>query len=769
MSVIRLSDINLEELPSLPDSASEIINLALEPDMDLNTLGESIKKDIGLSTKIIQVANSPLYSPLTPIENVTTAAVNLGLTTVKNLVLSLTIMDTMNSSIDLNVFKYLSDHSFCAATLTHAFASEHQSENIDSAFFCGLIHNLGLYALASIMRDSFASLLQESISHGVRFKVLLESNTKVRHQELGANLAKEWKLPDIATNAILYQDDIKSIPKTEDGKLEDLAMLVNLGVLSTEIYFDTNKILNINQFKNSYEEFYDKDHLASEQFLNEMGEIIDNSFKSLQQASPAKQNYSELIEKALSEACELSLEYEKTYLDFYKENFELKRRESDNAPANEPSPSKHETYVYTSEGLPDKQHFKNELSRCLSHASRHKENCAVLIININDFDTITDNLGEEIGSTLQLCIAHRINQNIRAGDFAACLNNGKFALIVTKLKNSQMAGKIAYRIRGFFREPMTIKDYNLPLTVNIGISCFPQSGETASKLMKNAEVALTRAQEKGVNQFHYFSKELGDIFNRRVSIENALAPAMKNNEFRLVYHPIISLKNGATYGFEALLRWHSSILGDIGPSEFVPIAEECGEIINLGHWVIDSCIEGIASLEKQGLSDLIFAINVAPQQLTHGNIVGNIKKDLEKYQVKPSSIVIEMTETDVMKNLVHGEIIIKQLNVMGVNAHIDDFGTGHSSLLRLTKLPFKVLKIDRAFIQGLPHDESHVLICKSIIDLAKSLNLHVIAEGIETKEQLRFLIKHGCDFGQGFYFSKPVEFAAIADLAKKRW
>lgn len=407
-------------------------------------------------------------------------------------------------------------------------------------------------------------------------------------------------------------------------------------------------------------------------------------------------------------------------------------------------------------GLPNRQIFNARLENSIALADNKSEPVALFFIDIDNFKRVNDSLGHENGDLMLAEIAKRFSTVVREDDLLARLGGDEFTLLVSNVADDVSLLNIANKLITKLDTPVAVKDMELLITVSIGISRYPTDCESANDLMKNADIALYGAKDRGRNNVVLYSPELSQHTMERVFLENYLRSACANKEFVLHYQPQIDLKTGELLGAEALIRWIHPKLGFVPPDRFISIAENTGLIQEIGKWVLyEACRAGAEWIEK-GLDIPTISVNLSGVQIEQKGLPCMVESILKLTGYPANKLELEVTESVVMEN---SDIVISQLNEirnMGISISVDDFGTGYSSLAYLKNLPFNKLKIDRAFIKDTPREQNDVAITKAIIALSRSLNLFVCAEGVETPEQEKFLIEADCDSAQGYYFSRPL-------------
>lgn len=421
-------------------------------------------------------------------------------------------------------------------------------------------------------------------------------------------------------------------------------------------------------------------------------------------------------------------------------------------------------------GLPNQLLFKDRLEQAVIHARKHSEMFTILQIDIDNFKLINDTFGYTIGDTLIKKAADRINKRVGEFDTISRISGDEFIIIIQELKKIEDAAVIAQSIINDFKSPFEIEEKEIFVTVSIGITIYPEDGEETEKLMKNSNAALRYSKNEGRSNYQFYSQELNRESFERLEMESALRHAMEKEEFVLYYQPQVEIENGNIIGMEALIRWEHPELGMISPAKFIPVAEETGIIISLGEWVLYTACMQTKLWQEQGLPKVTISVNLSPLQVKQPNIVEIINKILETTELPAEYLELEITEGVLMSS--NKEILkkIEQIKSMGIKIAIDDFGTGYSSLGYLKQFPMDKLKIDQSFVRDIPEIDNGE-IAKVVIELGKILKMKVIAEGVETKEQLDFLKENGCDEIQGYYFGKPmppVEFEKLLKNGRKK-
>jgi diguanylate cyclase (GGDEF)-like protein/PAS domain S-box-containing protein len=419
-------------------------------------------------------------------------------------------------------------------------------------------------------------------------------------------------------------------------------------------------------------------------------------------------------------------------------------------------------------GLPNRLMFSQLLNHSIQSARRHKRQFAVFFIDLDRFKIVNDTKGHEAGDRLLQEIAQRYKQALRAADVVGRLGGDEFIILIEDVHELSQVEIVARRILFDTVKPMVLLGEECHVTASIGISIFPKDGEDEQTLMKNADTAMYFAKEEGKNNYQFYSKNIQSQSNERLSIEMNLRYALERNELSLHYLAKVNFKTNEITGVEALLRWQNPALGSVTPTQFIPVAEETGLIIPIGKWVMKTACAQNVAWQQQGLPPVSMAINLSLRQLTYANLIEDIRTVLKETGMTPNMLELEITESMMMYNTERMISILTKIKSMGVRLAIDDFGANFSSLTQIKNFPIDTLKIDRSFIRNIPKEAADKTITKAIIDIGKTLSLTVVAEGVETAEQMNYLKEHSCDEMQGYYFSKPIVPEQFADLLRKQ-
>lgn len=412
--------------------------------------------------------------------------------------------------------------------------------------------------------------------------------------------------------------------------------------------------------------------------------------------------------------------------------------------------------------LPNRILLMDRLEQAIQRAQRHKHRFAVCYLDLDAFKTINDSLGHEAGDGLLLQVSKRLNTRIRNSDTLARIGGDEFVAVLDAIKSQEEALWLAERILATLNEPIMLSGRRFFIGASMGIALYPNDGEDAGILLKNADIAMYRAKQNGKNRFHFFTPSLERIAQHRLTMETNLRRALENDELELFYQPKVYLQqdasqqqSGKLHSFEALLRWPQANGRYIPPDSFIGIAEDAGMIGHIGQWVLEEAAKQAKIWHSQGFHGNI-SVNISPKQFLLPDFERDIVETLTRLQVPEQLISIEITESLLMQDLNSARSVLEYFRRHGVCIYLDDFGTGFSSLNYLKNLPVDAIKIDRTFVKDLASSNADKAIASSIIALARNLGMLVVAEGVETLEQAEFLVSHGCDLAQGYYFGRPV-------------
>jgi diguanylate cyclase (GGDEF)-like protein/PAS domain S-box-containing protein len=415
-------------------------------------------------------------------------------------------------------------------------------------------------------------------------------------------------------------------------------------------------------------------------------------------------------------------------------------------------------------GLPNRMLLNDRVSQAIALTSRHMKKIAVLFLDLDGFKHINDSLGHPIGDKLLQSVAKRLVDCGRSSDTVSRQGGDEFVVLLSEVEHSEDAAVAARRILQKIAEPHSIDQHDLHVTTSIGVSVYPDDGLDAETLVKNADTAMYQAKENGRQSYRFFKPVMNVRAVERQSIEESLQRALERQEFALHYQPKINLRTGEITGAEALIRWMHPSRGPVSPAQFIPIAEDCGLIVPIGKWVLrEACKQARAWLDV-GLSLATMAVNISGMEFRDENFLVGLLAILKDTGLDPRSLELELTESVLMKRGEATESNLMTLRAIGVRLGVDDFGTGYSSLSYLTKFSIDALKIDQSFIRQITTAPDQATIVTAVISMGRSLNLRVVAEGVETHEELAFLQAHQCDEAQGYYFSRPVPPQQFAKL-----
>ncbi len=406
--------------------------------------------------------------------------------------------------------------------------------------------------------------------------------------------------------------------------------------------------------------------------------------------------------------------------------------------------------------LPNRILLQDRLAQALARADRGQDKIALFFLDLDRFKVVNDSLGHSVGDLLLQEVAERLKRQTREQDTVARLGGDEFVIVLSGVKQIKDAAITAERVMNDLSSAFVIQGHSLNVSCSLGISIFPNDGRDGETLVKHADAAMYCAKENGRNNFQFFTQNMNRDIVQRLTLENSLRLALRRNEFFLMYQPQLDITTGEISGVEALIRWQHPKLGLVAPNEFIPIAKNSGLIIPIGEWVLRTACEQGRKWQDEGLPAVPVAVNVSAMQFRHQGFLELVRRVLHETALPPQYLELELTESLILSNADVMLSRLKELKEMGVRLAIDDFGTGYSSFSYLRQFRVHKLKIDCSFVRDICLDADDAAITAAIISVARSLNLRVIAEGVETEKQVAFLRAHHCDEIQGYYFSKPL-------------
>ena len=598
-----------------------------------------------------------------------------------------------------------------------------------------------------------------------RYQEALMEWSRVDYENLEQALQRATEISsntlDVSRVSIwLYNDEMLSI-KCQDLYQQDKGHEKGMELFKKDFprYFEaltSKKMIVVNdarndKYTNEFTEAYlDPNHIYSMldapiHYAGEMiGVVCHEHINEMREWTPQEQEFASAIASTVS----LSLEVHK-------------RKQTEKE-------LEYQAYHDSLTNLPNRMLFKDRLEQALMHAKRNNNMLAVLFLDLDNFKSINDSLGHSVGDQILIGLAERLRMDLRETDTIARLGGDEFTLIVSDVKEVKHVHDIVLKLFNILQQPFNINDQALYATSSIGISIFPNDGDSPDTLISNADAAMYKAKDTGRNSFEFYTHDMTEKAFERVIMETNLRKAIEQGEFCIHYQPQYDASTNYVKGMEALIRWQHPEMGLVSPAKFIPIAESTGLIVEIDRWVMKTASSQFADWYRQGFTPGRLSLNMAAKQLEQEDLLKFIKENLKSTESKAEWLSIEVTESQIMKDPEKAILLLQEISDLGIKIAVDDFGTGYSSLTYLKRLPVDQLKIDQAFINEIPHDDDDIAIVRAIIALSNSLNLEVIAEGVEKLEQVEFLIREGCKNIQGFYFAKPMPAEAIDSLLQNQ-
>ena len=605
--------------------------------------------------------------------------------------------------------------------------------------------NYTVSVLTDITRHKIHEVLQHSVLEAMaRDKPLAEVLELVCHEVQHIAPEVTVAILEVDAQGLLHPLAAPSLPRAYTERLEGLAIGPNVGSCGTAAW--RNAPVQVNDIASDplWQEF--KQHILplgyracwSTPFCSGDGRVIGTfAFYYREARTDSAADLHQQLVNACAHLCALALE---------REHARSRIRQL--------------AFYDGLTGLPNRSLLQAKADQAIATATRQDEPLAVLFIDLDRFKQVNDSLGHPAGDELLCTVARRLQQGLRGSDIAGRLSGDEFVVVLPQCGNTHITETIE-RLQHLLSTPLRLGDTTLAISASMGVALFPQDGRDMETLLHRADMAMYQAKTKGRGSFSLFSSELNQLAQERLALENALRQALQEGSLHLHYQPQIELDTGTLYGVEALARWHHPQLGDISPARFIPLAEECGLIAELGHWAIQEACRQLAAWRAQGLPVPAVSVNLSPTNFHNLDLPSMICATLERHALAPSDLTLELTESILLDTNPSTMKTIHEVHAQGIRLSMDDFGTGYSSLSYLRRLPVSELKLDRSFVADLEVDEAARALSRAILGIGHSLQLTVVAEGIETDTQHLMLREQGFPVAQGFLFSRPLPAQAL--------
>ena len=419
-------------------------------------------------------------------------------------------------------------------------------------------------------------------------------------------------------------------------------------------------------------------------------------------------------------------------------------------------------------GLPNRLLFIDRLENAIKHSDRDKTMLAVLFMDLDHFKEVNDSLGHNVGDMLLQKVAKLLSRVVRKSDTVARFGGDEYAVLIDDIKDENALLDMINDVMHRFKEAMEIEQFRFFISGSIGVALYPQNGTTSTALLQNADAAMYKAKEEGRNTYRFYNEDMTQKAYERLNLQNQLHSALSEKEFLVYYQGQVDIRSGEITGMEALVRWKHPQMGMVSPAKFIPVAEETGIIVQIDRWVMQTAMKQFSEWVHSGYRVGKLSLNLSMLQLKHTDFFEFVTHTIEESGIPIPQLQFEITETQIMQNPEEAIATLHEFKKLGITLAIDDFGTGHSSLSYLKRLPVDKLKIDQSFVQGLPEDHDDAQLTRTIIAMALNLNKDLIAEGVETQEQARFLVEHGCNEAQGYLYHRPVDATEMEAKLTKR-
>jgi len=664
------------------------------------------------------------------------------------------VFDTLamntGDGIERIVNTYLIDSPIYIVTLTAAMEAGGTTKCLDLAHkIKGSSRNVGAEGLVSICSEIEGIWSKNAQDEGII-------------KALGARLEEEFSLVEITLANKLLALDLSESAQAQRAKAVILIVdddqstrMTVASVLEREGYL-------VEQGSNGREAVRLFDILRPNVVIMDAMMPIKDGFEACKEikSSPGGEDVPILITTALESEKSVDLAFESGAADFVPKpiNLSVLRQRVRRLLAKQ-SADKHVqklAYKDSLTGLPNRAAFVEQFQQELDHAKRNDSRAAIFFIDLDRFKNINDSFGHEAGDVLLKALSGRLINCIRSGDMLARLGGDEFVVVLSNMSADATPDQVAQSMLDALNEPFNVAGQELFATVSIGIAMYPDDGLSKDSLLKNADTAMYRAKAAGRNTYRRYTQDMSEVLEQRMRVETELRKVLADNELSLYYQPKQDVLTGKVIGSEALVRWEHRLRGMVSPVEFIPVAEEMGIIKEIGLWVLDKACETIKSWQLEYGYQGTVAVNVSAVQMAESNFVELVQECLDKHELEPHYLELEVTETMVLENIDVMLDMLNRIKNMGVSISIDDFGTGYSSFSYIKQLPANTLKLDMEFIQDIPGNKADMAVVDGMIVLAHNLGMKVVSEGVETQEQYDFLLEHKCDLIQGYFINKPL-------------
>jgi diguanylate cyclase (GGDEF)-like protein/PAS domain S-box-containing protein len=619
-----------------------------------------------------------------------------------------------------------------------------------------------IYANSAALK-TFKTIYQEGINHPIvaGLQLQLEENNNFRREIKVVDRYYEQHIHYFVDRKTIrsYLTDITSSKQLKDSLKENLPLYeavkkqISEGLLLVDA--ETKKIIDAN---NNYCSLigYNREELLQLTIYQVIGRNAESFNKNLQRILAEKCYFvGESVHRRkdgnpvdIEESISVTSWKEKNIFCFTIKDITERKKSEERL--------HHQVFHDSLTGLPNRKLFSKQLEEGIIKAQNTNSLLSVMFLDVDRFKNINDSLGHEIGDLLLQGLAQRLKSCLRDRDIIARWGGDEFTLILNQISSLEEPAKIGQRLLDALQAPFNIQEHQLHVRSSIGIAVYPKDGESAETLIKNADAALHRTKQKGKNNYNFYTSTMNDEASEMLRLETFLHGALERQEFVVYYQPQVNINTKKICGVEALIRWEHPELGLVSPAKFIPLAEEMGSIVPIGEWVLRAACEQSITWQQMGLPSLKVSVNISPRQFQEENLVDKIAEILAETGLVPNSLELEITETTIVQNVDFARRALRNLHNMGINVSMDDFGTGYSSLGYLKKFSFQTLKIDQSFVRDLQDNPQDKAIISAIVTLGRGFNLRVVAEGVETVEQLEMLRALNCEEMQGYWFSRPL-------------
>ncbi len=765
--------IKQSKLPHIPAVITRIIDLSSKETITAARLASEIQRDPLLVSRILKITNSSYYSLSKEVTTLSSAVAILGISTIQSIVMSAAILNTLyekDTSLHLHLDHFW-QYSFFSAVSCQLLAKEKKYSVPEEAFIVGLLHNIGDLVFLKSEPEVYQDIFEKK-KEGFSALKLEKASFDTDHARVGYAFSKKGNLPAFMQEAILHHHYPPSY-KGKCIKTRRMTVFIYLADTMTDVFMSTEKANAILKFKAMARKWGGIDEEHSEYILNKVGDEIEKSKEIFDELSFCVKNYEDILQEA-------NYQLGKITLDFHKINRKLKARELELVKLNNEllienkerkmaeEKIKSLAYYDSLTGLANRLMINKQLTREICRAERSNEKIAVLFIDLDHFKNINDTLGHDVGDMLLKEVAARLCSSMRKHDSIGRLGGDEFIVLQTQLRSPDNVITLSQRIISLLKSPFELASNSLYVTPSVGIAVYPENGTDEQTLIKNADTAMYSAKERGGSTYALFDSSMNDKLVKSMEMKARLCRTLKSDGFILEYQPLFDLKTNKVLSVEALLRWYDPSSGSLSPVSFSSIAEDTGLILSLEKWVLEAACWQNKKWQSLGYSPVRMAVKVSAKQILKQDFNELVFGTLKDTELDAKWLELEIDESVLAGDTISNVDLLSGISDAGVRITLDGFGVGVSSLGCIRMLPITSIKVDPLVISNILESEYESTVTSAVISMAHTLDVEVIADGVETESQVKLLQRMGCDIVQGGFYANPMlpEKAAKAFFSK---